>query len=159
MSYNTDLQNNNTNLQNVLAKVNTLPSKDAVEIKKWIFTLEDDTTVEKYVEVPKEVHTITYDLEDGITSSNTATTIVHGDVYETTLSSYNDGSYWLLTDIYYEIWPDIGHGIISDDDECVPDPQTPWLSHILIPNAWGNITIRARHSSDGWEDDGDEEPI
>lgn len=56
MNYNNNLQTNNTNLQKVLNLANNLPTNDASgkEVKKWILTMEDGSTIEKYVEVPKQ---------------------------------------------------------------------------------------------------------
>ena len=85
MTYNNDLQTNNINLQSVLNTVNNLPSKDSLEIQKWTFVLEDDATVDKYIEVPKYIN-IEYELSSVISFSNTITKIKVGETYKTMLS-------------------------------------------------------------------------
>lgn len=152
MNYNNNLQTNNTNLQRVLNLANNLPTNDASgkEVKKWILTMEDGSTIEKYVEIPK-VYTVAYQLADGITSSNTATTIAHGATYETTLDSRSDGGYLVYE--YITVWED-STNIVHTFHEV---EESPWLCHISIPNVTNDITIVVKtlgHVSDlpeGWE--------
>ena len=127
MIYNTELQTNNTDLQNILNDVSTLPSKGNSKIQKWTFVLEDDTTVEKYVEIPK-YYEIQYNLAAGFTSSNTITRIKSGDIYRTTLTA-PEGIYQYRVSLGFEGsngWFDLPHGILVKNEsvyELVIDPD------------------------------------
>lgn len=66
MSYNTNLQTNNTNLQAIYNTVNSLPDKGSLPtIKEYIFTLKDGTTVSKFIE---DVSIITFTIVNSSTT-------------------------------------------------------------------------------------------
>ena len=47
MSYKTDLQSNNIDLQEILNTINSLPEAGSSTTETWILTLEDGSTVTK----------------------------------------------------------------------------------------------------------------
>lgn len=138
MTYNTELQTNNTTLQSILATAQNLPDKSnaGTTVQKWTFTLDDGSTVDKYVEFIKTYNIIGIDTQL-FTYSNSATTIKHGQTYENTL--------------YYQYYEDYGRctvyvgigGWPGDDpvQEFYFESDADGIVHISIPNITGDIYL------------------
>jgi hypothetical protein len=147
MTYNNELQTNNTTLQSILATAQTLPDKSNVgtTVQKWTFTLEDGSTVDKYVEFPK-VYTITYQLSSKVAITNTASSIEHGDTYSTTLSTFDSKGGFAYYDQIF-VW--------FDDDsllEFSPNQETPWFCEVVVPNVTQGFQLCVSVTSEGFEE-------
>lgn len=154
MSYNTDLQNNNSDLQTILAKINNLGSDDeSSTTETWTLTMEDgDIKDEKVSTVSAaDVCPVFYDLDEGITSSNTAAFVRRGGIYETVLSSGTSSSYKYFD--YIEVVDRLSSMGLGTEYE--PDSERPWLvfiSHTVPDDEKYHLEIYATLSSEQHEE-------
>jgi hypothetical protein len=161
--YKADLQTNNTNLQTVLATVQNLSSGSGSSTETWTLTTADGGTKTEQVGIA-EVCQVTYNLDGGITSSNTSTFVRIGDVYETILSSGDEiaGSYYKSIIVYLDYHTngrvETGGGY-QLEEEFYPDEECPWLVNIAIPaedtssSYLTSITIEATLGGWGWDEE------
>lgn len=137
--YKADLQTNNTNLQTVLATVQNLSSESGSSTETWTLTMDDGSTKQEQVGIAK-VCQVTYGLDNGITSSNTATFIRRGDTYETVLCSGDSSGYSEFDIVVVDVYNSSNE---TDWYFFSPDKSSPWLVYITIPNVDGDLYIDA----------------
>ena len=151
MTYNNDLQTNNTSLQSILDIINDFPPKDSLEIQEWEFTLENDTVIKKYVEAPPKYINIEYDLNPKTTSSNTITKIKFGNIYKTILTLSVDTGYIASVHVYFKCkntnkWEQLtGIHVEKSAYELTIDTS-------ILPIDTTNIRIETIYGEDGIEE-------
>ena len=156
MSYNTQLQTINTDLQSILDTVNNLTADNGLNNVRetWELTMNDGSVKSNTVKVVTDkVYRIIYDLGKYITSSNTGTFIKEGATFKTVLSSGDSSCYYLFKNI--ESYIDDGTASPGNKFLFSPEVDTPWLTYVSIPNVTGDVYILGSVDENGFIVDGD----